>query len=481
MLSFKNLTILFMGATLFGGTVGATTASAATYSTATRAVGLTFAGGPGHPSSVWAGTWNNGGRGFCLDFGSAMPNRAGTSVYTGNLPGMTAEESKQAKFVANKYAATGSQDAAANASLAIWRYRADTAFNTWYRSVRAKGIITTARHNAVNAIIMDARQHAPYKMSVSTTQVQVGQTGSGTVKVLGSNGKAAVGRKVTLTPTQFASGPNGKILTVNRVARNWGYTGSTGLVAFTYQRTTTGTVGIKATLTSPSSARAGVSITSNGHQRTLSGGYTESAEAYYSYHKTPGRPTIASACDTDCDGQSTVTFRFANPSGAQAIKWTVKAGTVVVATLSAKPGTTGTAVARLTDGRVITSSSYCYTGSVLGGSCTTATVVVPENFEIVCPAWAQGELKLPCNCTPNLPASVTLTSPAGSPRFYRGFIRINKGAVTYQADLVNGRPTTITTGRLGSGTKVVVSFTVYRDAARTIPMASHVLRDITVN
>lgn len=477
---FKKVTIcsvgtaLIGGAILFGGPLGANTASAVpTFSTGARAVGVYFPGGPGHSGIVWAGTYNNGQRGFCLDFGKAMPNRKGISVITGNVPGMNAEESKQAKFIANKYDNNGLPHTAANAGLAIWRLQHDSAFTTWYSSARSRGVIDGARDKAVNAILIDAQQHAPYKMSAGTTQVQVGQTGSGTVKVLGSNGKPAVGRAVTVQAT------SARILTVNGVAGSKGTTRSTGVV-FTYQRNTTGKTAFAAVLNDDSSVRAGVSMSSAGHQRTLSGGYMEGVAAHYSYDKAAGGPTIASACDTDCDGQSTVTFRFANPPGAQSIKWTEKVGTVVVATLSAKPGTTGTAVARLTDGKVITTSSYCYTGSVLGGPCKTATVDVPTHFEVVCPAWAQGELKLPCNCTPNLPASVTLTSPAGSPRFYRGFISI-KGVVTHQPDLVNGKPATITTGALGAGTNVVISFTVYRDAARTIPLGSYVLRNITVN
>jgi len=476
--TFKKLTILFVGTMLFGsailihGTVGAPTASAGT-TTGSHAVGLLFPGGAGHSGNVWAGTWNNGRRGFCLDFGKSTPNQSGISMITGNIPGMNAEESKQAKFIANKYDNNGSGQTAANAGLAIWRLQHDSAFTTWYSYSRSKGIIDAARDKAVNAILIDAQQHAPYRMSASTTAVLVGQKGSGTVKVLGNNGRSAVGRSVTVSAT------SARILSVNGVAGTKGHTRSTGVV-FTYQRNTTGKVSFKAVLTDDSSAKAGVSTSSAGHQRTLSGGYSESAVATYAFEKTPGRPTIGSACDTDCDGQATVTFRFANPAGAQAIKWTEKVGNVVVATISAKAGTTGTAVTRLTDGKVITTSSYCYTGSVLGGRCTTATIVLQTPYEIVCPAWANGELKLPCNCTPDLPASVTLASPAGSTRYYRGFVSINKGAPIAK-DLVNGKPDTITTGNLGAGTNVVVSFTVYRNAARTIPLASHVLRNITVN
>ena len=476
MLYLKKLTALFMGAILVGGTVGAnatTTASAVTYVTATHAVGLTFAGGPGHTRSVWAGTWNNGVRGFCLDFGKSTANRSGRSVIAGNIPGMTAEESKQAKFIANKYSLTESREAAANAGLAVWRYQHDSAFNTWYKSARARGVITTARHNAVDAIILDARQHFDYKITVDTiTKVHVGQKGHGTVKVLGSNGRPAVGRSVLVGVS------NGKILTVNGVAGTRGTTQATGVV-FTYQRTTTSTVYFKATITAPSSAKAGLSISSSGHQRTLSGGFVETDWDYHSYYLRVNAPMMATTCDTDCEG-ATITFRFPNP-GAQAIKWTERIGARDVLTQSVKANTTITKSIRLKDGEKITTSEYCYT---VRGVCTAAPVVLKTPYEIVCPAWAQAELKLPCNCTPNAPTSVTLTSPASSPRFYRGFVSVN-GAVT-PVNLVNGKPSTITIGRLGAGTKVVLSFRVYRDPPRTTPLLvmsrfEPVMRAITVN
>lgn len=479
MFNFKRLIIFFISSILVGGTVGATvgatTASADTYTTGSHAVGLTFPGGPGHSGPVWAGTWNNGRRGFCLDFGSAMPNRRGQSLITGNVPGMDAEESKQAKFIANKYDLSGSPEASANAAFAIWRLQHDKNLMTWYAWARSKNVITAARHTDVDAILADARQHAAYKMSVSTTQVHVGQTGSGTVKVLGSNGKPAVGRSVTLTAT------GAKVLSVNGVAGAKGATRSTGLV-FTYQRTAAGKSSFKAVLSSDSSALAQISLSAAGHQRTLSGGYAEAAAATHSFDLPVNGPSIAASCDTDCNGNAQVTIQFPNPKGAQAIKWTMKAS-LPVPTLSAKGGDIGKIVVSLADGTVFTGSTYCYTGSVLGGPCATAEVFVPTTFgEIVCPPWAQGELVLPCRCTPNEPASVTLVSPAGSPRFFRGFVSINKGAADIPpTDLVNGTPATISTGILAPGTNVVISFTVYRDAARTIPLDSHILRDITVN
>lgn len=475
MLSFlKKLFIGLLSVLMLSVSVGATAATAVTYVTGTRAVGLNFKGGPGHLATVSASTWNNGKRGFCIDFGKAMPNRAGTTVLsaTALVPGMNAEESKKAKFIANKYAATTSPEIAANASLAIWVLQHDAAFNTWYSWARSHGVITAARYNAVNAMLADAAQHAPYKMSVSTSQVLPGQIGSGAVPVLGSNGKPAVGRTVTLIAT------NARIVTVNGVAGTKGTTRSNGVV-FTHQRTNTGVANFKAVLTSPSSATAGISISSAGRQRTLSGGYTESAVAYYSYNKLAGQPSITTVCASDCNGVATATFKFANPSGTQAIKWIVKAGTVAVATLSAKPGTTGTAVARIADGKFITSSSYCYTGTVLGGACTTGTVVVATPYEVVCPAWAVATFTVSCNCTAKT-SSATITAPAGSPRFYRGFVSIN-GVVTQTQDLVNGQVTIIKSGTLSAGSTVIVSFTAFRDAARTAPLLTNNLVNITVN
>ena len=158
----------------------------------------------------------------------------------------------------------------------------------------------------------------------------------------------------------------------------------------------------------------------------------------------------------------------------------MKVGTAVVATLNVKPGATSSTTARLNDGQSITTSSYCYTGSVLGGGCATPWVSVATPYQVVCPAWAQAELSnSPCNCTPDLPAIVTLTAPAGSPRFYRGFVSLNKG-VAISKDL-SARTTTISTGKLAKGTNVVISFTVYSDAAHKKPMLTKVLKDITVN
>lgn len=81
--------ILGMGFALAGVGIGSGRASASTpaaapaLSTAAKAaqeaVGMTHPGGPGHPGAVWAGTWDNGKRGFCINFSMHRPSNSGTT------------------------------------------------------------------------------------------------------------------------------------------------------------------------------------------------------------------------------------------------------------------------------------------------------------------------------------------------------------------------------------------------------------------
>jgi len=451
---------------------------AAAYSsrTANRSVGIEFAGGDGHRGKVWAGTWNNGERGFCIDFGSTTPNNSGTKTLNGpdNIPGMTTEETKQAKFVANKYSRTSSNEDAANANLAIWRYRADSAFNTWYNFARSKNVINPARHLEVNAIMADAAQHGLYKVDIQIDSLEVGQTGFGRVTVRGSNNKPAAGRLISLSPTEFA-GNGAKILKVNRGAGTQGITRPDGVLVFEYQSTKPGRVGVRAWLTAPSSSQARLSITTSGHQRTLGGDFKEFAKDYDDYTKYSDLK-IGESCDTNCGGNSQVTFEADNTKGKQNIRWSVRKSVTksgespTAATFFVAPGLKGGQKVSLPDGSRITESWYCYTGSVLGGPCTSTLVKKATAHEVICPAWAQATLKAPCNCTPGEPGSVTMSSPAGSPRFYRGFVSVNKGPAT-ALNLESGQPVTFPIGQMGAGTtNVVISFTVYKDAARTQPI-----------
>ena len=237
--------------------------------------------------------------------------------------------------------------------------QAEPAFKTWYRT----DALTAADRKAVDAVLDDAAQRAPYKVSIKAAQVLVGQNGTGTVKVLRKDGKPALGRSVALS----ASGA--KIVSVRKIAGHQGTTTADGLT-FAYERSKPGKVGLKATVTAPSTTTAGLSTTEEGHQRTLSGGYVESSIANYEYDLTPGKPTITSGCDSECAGISTLAFKVCNPSGAQPVSWSEKSGGKVVATLEAAGGKCVTKSAKLADGKELT-ASYCYTKTV-GGACDTA-------------------------------------------------------------------------------------------------------------
>ena len=466
-----RLLAILMGSMLLTGTVAVSSAKAVGYTTATHAVGIRFQGGPGHYGTVWAGTWNNGVRGFCIDFGLAIPDHASNPVIAGTIPGLTIVKSNRAKFIANKWWSSNSSTAAATASLAMWRMIGSTNVNTWYSWATSHGVISSAQNAAVNVVLNDAASYSA-RMTVTAKPVLVGQQTTGAVKALNTAGHAIVGRSVRLTAT------NAQILTVNGIRGTSGLTRSTGM-ALTYKRTGSSTVSFRALMTAPSALRATISTSMSGHQRTLGGGYTTSTTAYFSYSMAPRTPTITSVCGTNCDGMSTVTFSYCNPSGAQMVKWTEKVGTSVVGTFGVPTAGCAHTSAQVSDGNVI-ASSYCYT-TVLNGPCTTSSVTMPTKFEVVCPAWAQGDLTIPCTCAQTSPAYATFLSPQTSPRYYRGIININDGAVTYEVDLVNGTSNKVTTGNLGSGTHVVVSFVAYRDAARTIPLLTQVTRNVTIN
>lgn len=437
---------------------------------ATQAVGITYLGGPGHPGPVWAGTWNNPERGFCIDFARHSPTNAGTTRITGAIPGMSAKQSTQIKHIANAYSRTTSPKEAAAAQFAIWRIEGDPAFATWYDDADVK----PADRRAV-AAILDEVKHEPYRITLSAEKLQVGQLGSGKVKFLGDDPAEVAGLPVALAAT------GAKIRTVNGVAGTRGALMTSGL-NFTYERSGAGRVDLKAVMSAPSAAVGGLSITRSGNQRTLSGGYVDPAQASYGYQLTPGQPTVTSKCDTDCDGVATLTFNACNAAGSDAVKWTHKVGTDVVATLTAAGGKCATKTAKVADGKKI-AASYCYTSVTPGGACATETLATGKAYEVVCPPWAKAVYSMSCNCDADGGGTVTFTAPAGSARFYRGFVAVTADGkkTNRQVDLAEGPPVGITLTSMPKGGEVVVSFKAFRDAKRTAAIGGeHVLVRVTV-
>lgn len=446
-------------------------AQAAKFHDAKQAVGLTYKGGPTHPGPVYAGTWKNGPKGFCIDFDLPSPNSSGTKKLAGVVPGLDPAKSAQIKHIVNANVDTTSPQRAAYAQLAIWKLQDEPAFKSWYRT----DALTGADRKAVDAVVADAAQLGPYKLSLKAGKVQVGQRGTGAVTVLRADGKPLVGRSVALS----ASGA--KIVSVKNVAGHEGLSRAGGL-AFAYERSKPGKVALKAVLTTPSSLTAGLSTTEDGHQRTLSGGYLETALANYAYDLTPGKPTITSACGSDCAGVSTVSFKVCNPAGAQAISWTEKVGGKAVATLTAAGGKCATQTAKVADGKTI-AASYCYT-KIVGGACAGARSPMAGGYEVVCPEWTKVLYELGCDCEGANGGTVTFTAPAGSLRFYRGFISVTRNgpAVVQPVDLTNGKSTKVEVGSLPKGGTVVISFAAYRDKQRLAQLGgAHVLRRMTLD
>lgn len=475
---FRGLLAAGLCVALFGAGIGGATATAASSPVAakpaakaekaTKAVGITYEGGPGHPGPVWAGTWDNGARGFCIDFELHTPSSTGTTKLTGSIPGMSAEQSSRIKAITNAYSTTTSAKKAARAQLAIWSIAADRAFAKWYKASE----VTKSARKAVKAVIADA-DRGPFTIGVSSSKVHVGQDGTGKVKLVGGGNPGGVTLPVVLTATRA------KIRTVDGVKGAKGTLGAGGL-AFTYERTGPGKIEFKTALSMPSPKTAGLSVTQNDHQRTLSGGYVETAIANYAYQLTPGKPTITSKCNSDCQGVASLSFAVCNPAGADAVTWTQKAGADVVATLSAAGGKCVKKTAKVGDGKKIV-AAYCYTGSV-GGPCTTGTVKSAGSYEVVCPVWVKATYVMSCACDGVDGASVTFHAPGESARFYRGFVTLTKKGkdTVKQVDLENGAATKVDLGTL-HGVEVAATFLAYRDAARKDTLGGeHALFRVTV-
>lgn len=477
--TFRGLLAAGLSVALLGAGIGGATATAvgspvaaepaAKAEKATKAVGISYEGGPGHSGPVWAGTWDNGTRGFCIDFELHTPSSTGTTKITGSIPGMSAKQSSRIKAITNAYSTTTSSKKAALAQLAIWSIEADPNFSTWYKA----SAVTKADRKAVKAVVADA-DRGPFTIGVSSSKVHVGQDGTGKIKLVGGGDPGGIKLPVVLTAT------GAKIRTVGGVKGAKGTLRSGGL-PFTYERTAPGKIEVKAALSMPSPKTAGLSVTQEDHQRTLSGGFVETAIANYAYKLTPGKPTVSSKCNSDCQGVSALSFAVCNPVGADAVTWTHKVGSDVVATLSAAGGKCVKKSAKVPDGQKIV-ASHCYTAT-LGGACTTGAVKSAGSYEVVCPVWVKATYLMSCDCGGVDGSSVTFDAPGESARFYRGFVTLTaKGKDTVkQVDLVNGEATKVDLGVLHD-VEVAATFLAFRDSARKDTLGGkHALFRVTVS
>lgn len=442
-------------ATLVGG-IGLTALPAQAATPGARAaVFQSFRGGPGHPTVVVAGTWNwQGKRGFCIDFPKRKPDGSKSSTLRGPVPGMNAGASAKAKFIANTYSRTTSPTAAANAQFAIWRLQSDASFRTWYAWARRTGVVSASRHVAIERILLAAREHGPYRVSVAATPVLVGQTGSGTALVKARNGRPAAGRDVVLSSSSRV-----RILTVNGNRGTTGRTNRSGIAKYTFQRLDGGTALVKATVVAPSSNTVLLTLPTAGNQRLVVGTFREAAAGSVSFEKTLGRPAMVASCATDCDGVATARFSASNPAGAKPVRWTWRVGTRAVATMYVVGGRSASTTTRLMDGDRV-AAEYCYANTV-GGACTTATIRIPGSAEVICPAWVRMTFRGDCPCEGGVNFTFTLTAAAGTPRFYRAQV-IKNGRVIQTFALPKGRAATTSAVVLTAGDRLQVRFDAFR-------------------
>lgn len=470
----RALAIALTLALFSGGAVAisATPAAAvqAAKSTATPVVGIKYPGGPGHASPVFAHVWELGGkRGPCIDFGKSTANGDGVRVIT-KLPGVNDENSRRTFAMVEKYRFTKSNDEAAALALATWRLKNDKSFRTWFKWAKKEGVITKRVLRLMNRMLAESKSHGPYTVKVDVKAVSVGASGSGTVTVLDSRGRPAKGMKVSVKRTT-------KNVKVTKVGSK---TKSNGKLRFKFKRAKSGRAGFKASVTAPSVKKALLSVPSKGRQRLIVGGFKDTASGSADFDQRAGAPVVTTTCDTDCDGQATITVKYCNPrANASAIRWVVTGSEVKLLQLDVGVAACETRQFRSTDGTVLV-MSHCDLNKV-GGKCTTKYKRLKKSYEVVCPAWAEAVLAIPCSCDPRKKGSVTFTSPSNSPRYYTGHVSFGGGLLSYDYELTNGVALKREFDKVKPGTRIDVSFTVYRDAARTIPLGTHVLQSVTVN
>lgn len=448
-----------------------TTAAPASASTATPVVGMKLRGGPGHSTTVYAHVWQlDGKRGPCIDFGRRTPDSvSGTRTIT-QVPGMTAEQSRQAFKLVQTYRSTTSDFTAAALALSVWKLRGDEDFKTWYAWAKRTDAVGPRLEARVNQMLSEAKSHGPYKVSVKLQPVLKGQTGVGKVTVTDSRDKPARSMPVRIKRTTTAA----------KLVSAAGKTNSNGVATFKFKRTTTGKVGFRATVSGPSVKKALLSSPSAGSQRLLVGGFRDSWSGSAEYSSSAGAPTFTTTCDTDCDGQATVTVGYCNPSkNATPIRWVGMVGGSNVVSIDVAPGKCSKEELRLTDGNVL-EMKYCPLNKV-GGKCTSG-FVKKTSYEVVCPAWASATIQLACTCKPDESGSVTFDPLlAGNPRFYTGYVIIDDGTIVRPVPLEIGASQTVDIGQIKSGTKIDVTFKVWRDANKTQLLGEHLLQSVTVN
>ncbi|MFP5282188.1 MAG: Ig-like domain-containing protein [Actinomycetes bacterium] len=363
---------------------------------------------------------------------------------------MNGPDSARIRYVANKYGATRSNLDAAAASIYVWQVQNTTRFDRYYAAMVKAGAISKTIQRRVSQIAAEAKNHGPYRLSMTMGAGYVGQSISGTVTVRAANGKAIRGLAIRLS----ASGSGA-------LTRGSGTSDARGQVRFTTRVTKPGAVRVDARLVTPST---GVWITrpSAGRQRlVLHGRSTMTAKASVSSQRAIGGPTVRSACDTNCKGSAPVTVTMSNPCGSAVLREFIYSGgrQVPGGIVDVAPCRTASKTINLPDNALVT-TRYCYLDSQR--RCVSAPIANKGSLRVVCPPSVEYRFSGVCPCDGTKTMTYGVRAPANSVRSF-SVTQVRSGPSGRQvntATLKNGVWQDLPSVTLRAGDKVQLSLTV---------------------
>jgi hypothetical protein len=397
----------------------------------------------------WFGSWRTSdGRGFCIEFDKGHPNTRGVRKNSGRLPGLSSEESARVRYVTNAYGSTSSKVDAAAAAIYVWTVQDTSRFNRYYAQMRKSKAIPSRVLRRVGQIAAEAKNHGPYKLTMSMGAGYVGQTVNGTVTVRAQNGRPVSGMRITLTASNAS---------VTKAARA---TDSRGRLAYSARVTKLGAVRVSSRL-STRSTNVWITTPSAGHQRlALAGRGSDTASATVASQRRIGRPTVTSACSGDCQGRAPVTVSMTNPRGSATLRQYIFSNNVRVGYLDIPAGTTRRTTLQLPDEAKVT-TSYCYLTSAR--QCSSAPVANAGAFVVECPPAAEFRYTGNCPCDAVKTITYEVRAPAGSRRRYTATLTTVPAAgqpVTTTVALTAGSWTKLPQVKVPTGTRVDLSFKV---------------------
>lgn len=420
-------------------------------------VGVMLPGGPGHPGPVYAGTWKCGSVvGFCGNFPLHSPNHSGSTAILHRHPGLSQHRSDLAAWINGTYRLTNNRQTAARAQYAYWKVLGGKQFRTYDHWATRHHRFGKIRHGA-NQMIARAELMVGLRLRVHVAAAVVGQTKHDYVKVTGTGGKPVRGVRVSLS-----SNANGHLSAKSSVSNR------KGLAWFYLKQVDLGKAAVTASVRTVNLRYIVSTVPSVGRQHIYAVTRHRTLRARASANKLPSGPTMSTSCTTQCDGVARVTWIKGVETGASAMRYKFNVGNKTVARCDAAGGHNCKASAKLSDGTVWSSYSYCYLTKV-HGRCKTSWVTVKVHEEIICPAWVQWTFKCDCGGAPELQA----TSLVSSPRSYSFTVQYGSNSKT--VSLANGTPKNVALTGYKSGQEIAASFSAYRDSGHTRKLVSHTL------